>query len=299
MSSVIKTKITNKKIILLYYLNIFILTFYSLYKNGILLYNKGLINFKYIFKPLLLVLIAILFTYIVDYLYLRFIKNDNNYMIKIKNDYNPIYLAILTLCLPVGINIFLFTLIIIILSFLNNVIKQHDFNNIALYKILIILLLLLINKYNYLNVYELNVDTALTSFDMFMGRSIGGLGSTNTMLLIISFIIFVTIPSYKKEIPVSAFITSLLLSIVGTLFGFGFIYNIKELLNSEFLLAIIFVATIPEYSPIKEKDKIIFGILIGALSFIFNKIFNPFEGVFIAIILANAIFYGQRKLKKL
>ncbi len=299
MSSVIKTKITNKKIIILYYLNIFILTFYSLYKNGILLYNKGLINFKYIFKPLLLVLIAILFTYIVDYLYLRFIKNDNNYMIKIKNDYNPIYLAILTLCLPVGINIFLFTLIIIILSFLNNVIKQHDFNNIALYKILIILLLLLINKYNYLNVYELNVDTALTSFDMFMGRSIGGLGSTNTMLLIISFIIFVTIPSYKKEIPVSAFITSLLLSIVGTLFGFGFIYNIKELLNSEFLLAIIFVATIPEYSPIKEKDKIIFGILIGALSFIFNKIFNPFEGVFIAIILANAIFYGQRKLKKL
>lgn len=299
MSSVIKTKITNKKIILLYYLNIFILTFYSLYKNGILLYNKGLINFKYIFKPLLLVLIAILFTYIVDYLYLRFIKNDNNYMIKIKNDYNPIYLAILTLCLPVGINIFLFTLIIIILSFLNNFIKQHDFNNIALYKILIILLLLLINKYNYLNVYELNVDTALTSFDMFMGRSIGGLGSTNTMLLIISFIIFVTIPSYKKEIPVSAFITSLLLSIVGTLFGFGFIYNIKELLNSEFLLAIIFVATIPEYSPIKEKDKIIFGILIGALSFIFNKIFNPFEGVFIAIILANAIFYGQRKLKKL
>ena len=299
MSSVIKTKITNKKIILLYYLNIFILTFYSLYKNGILLYNKGLINFKYIFKPLLLVLIAILFTYIVDYLYLRFIKNDNNYMIKIKNDYNPIYLAILTLCLPVGINIFIFTLIIIILSFLNNVIKQHDFNNIALYKILIILLLLLINKYNYLNVYELNVDTALTSFDMFMGRSIGGLGSTNTMLLIISFIIFVTIPSYKKEIPVSAFITSLLLSIVGTLFGFGFIYNIKELLNSEFLLAIIFVATIPEYSPIKEKDKIIFGILIGALSFIFNKIFNPFEGVFIAIILANAIFYGQRKLKKL
>ena len=299
MSSVIKTKITNKKIILLYYLNIFILTFYSLYKNGILLYNKGLINFRYIFKPVLLVLIAIIFTYIVDYLYLRFIKNDNNYMIKIKNDYNPIYLAILTLCLPVGINIFLFTLIIIILSFLNNFIKQHDFNNIALYKILIILLLLLINKYNYLNVYELNVDTALTSFDMFMGRSIGGLGSTNTMLLIISFIIFVTIPSYKKEIPVSAFITSLLLSIVGTLFGFGFIYNIKELLNSEFLLAIIFVATIPEYSPIKEKDKIIFGILIGALSFIFNKIFNPFEGVFIAIILANAIFYGQRKLKKL
>ena len=299
MSSVIKTKITNKKIIILYYLNIFILTFYSLYKNGILLYNKGLINFKYIFKPLLLVLIAILFTYIVDYLYLRFIKNDNNYMIKIKNDYNPIYLAILTLCLPVGINIFLFTLIIIILSFLNNVIKQHDFNNIALYKILIILLLLLINKYNYLNVYELNVDTALTSFDMFMGRSIGGLGSTNTMLLIISFIIFVTIPSYKKEIPVSAFITSLILSIVGTLFGFGFIYNIKELLNSEFLLAIIFVATIPEYSPINEKDKIIFGILIGVLSFIFNKVFNPFEGVFIAIILANAIFYGQRKLKKL
>ena len=59
MSSVIKTKITNKKIIILYYLNIFILTFYSLYKNGILLYNKGLINFKYIFKPLLLVLIAI------------------------------------------------------------------------------------------------------------------------------------------------------------------------------------------------------------------------------------------------
>ena len=299
MSTMIKTKITNKKIILIYYFNIFLLTFYSVYKNGILLYHKDLVKFSYIFKPLFLVIMAILITYIVNYLYLKYIKNDNDYLTKIKNDYSPIYFAILTLCLPININSILFVLIITALSFINILFKQKNFNAIAIYKLLIILMLLIANKYSYLNIYELNVDTALTSLDMFLGRSIGGIGTTNTLLLIITFIIFITIPSYKKEIPVCAFITSLILSIIGTLFGFSFIYNIKELLNSEFLFAIIFLATIPEYSPIKDKDRIIFGILIGLLSFIFNKVFNPFEGVFLAIILTNIIFYGQKKLKKL
>ena len=287
MSGIIKTMTTNKRIILIYYINILILTIYSVYKNGILLYNKGLIRFTYIFKPLLLVLAAIFITYGINYLYLKYIKKDNECLNKIKYDYNPIYFAMLTLCLPINFNI------------ANLYFKQRNFNSYTIYKLIIILILLLLNKYNYFNIYEMNVDTALTTLDMFMGRSIGGIGTTNSLLLIITFIIFLTMPSYKKEIPISAFITSLILSVFGSLFGFGFIYNIKELLNSEFLFAIIFLATIPEYSPIKDNDKIIYGCIIGLFCFIFNKIINPFEGVFIAIVIANIIFYGQKKLKKL
>lgn len=299
MSGIIKTMTTNKRIILIYYINILILTIYSVYKNGILLYNKGLIRFTYILKPLLLVLAAIFITYGINCLYLKYIKKDNECLNKLKYDYNPIYFAILTLCLPININLLLFVFLISLFNIANLYFKQRNFNSFAIYKLIIILILLLLNKYNYFNIYEMNVDTALTTLDMFMGRSIGGIGTTNSLLLIITFIIFLMMPSYKKEIPISAFITSLILSVFGTLFGFGFIYNIKELLNSEFLFAIIFLATIPEYSPIKDNDKIIYGCIIGLFCFIFNKIINPFEGVFIAIVIANIIFYGQKKLKKL
>lgn len=294
-----KIKNANKHIILIYYFNILLLSLYSCYKNGILLYHKNLIGFIGIFKPLFIIFLAILITYLIDYIFLRYLKKDNNYLTILKNDYNPLYFAILAATLPININIFLYFILLIILNIFNNLIKQDKFNYVSLYKLCIIILLLLFNKYNYLNTYETSVETSLTTFDMVLGRSFGGLGTTNILLLIMTFFIFNIIPCYKKEIPVTAFLAYFLMLIISTLFKFNFILNMKELINSEFIFGIIFVATIPEYSPVTEKSKIIFGLLIGILSFIFNKLINPYEGVFVAILVINLIYYCQIKFKKL
>lgn len=289
----------NKRIILIYYVSIFILLLYSLYKNGFILYNKGLVGFFSIFKPLIMVMGAITLTYLIDYIFLRLLKKDKDYLELVKNDYNPIYFALITLALPLNINILLFIFLITLLNIINNFIKQDKFNMMVLYKLLIVLGLFLFNKYNYLNVYEMNVETSLTTLDMVLGRSIGGIGTTSTLLLIIDMLILNLNPCYKKEIPISAIITFIFLAIISALFKDSFILNIKELINGEFLFGVIFMATIPEYSPIKEQDKLLFGVLIGIFGFICSKIVNPYEGVFIGILITNLVFYCQRILKKL
>lgn len=289
----------NKRIILIYYVSIFILLLYSLYKNGFILYNKGLVGFFSIFKPLIMVMGAITLTYLIDYIFLRLFKKDKDYLELVKNDYNPIYFALITLALPLNINILLFIFLITLLNIINNFIKQDKFNMMVLYKLLIVLGLFLFNKYNYLNVYEMNVETSLTTLDMVLGRSIGGIGTTSTLLLIIDMLILNLNPCYKKEIPISAIITFIFMAIISALFKDSFILNIKELINGEFLFGVIFMATIPEYSPIKEQDKLLFGVLIGIFGFICSKIVNPYEGVFIGILITNLVFYCQRILKKL
>lgn len=289
----------NKRIILIYYINIIILLLLGFYKNGILLYNKNLISFMGMFKTIIMIFLSIFITYVIKYIFLSVIKKDDNYKNLVINAYEPIYFALITLALPVNINIYLFILLMIILNIINNIIKQKDFNYLAIYKLVIVLILVLINKYNYLNIYEMSVETSLTTLDMILGRSIGGIGTTSTLLLIITYFIFNLNPCYKKEIPILSIIAYILMTVISSLLGFNFILNIKELINGEFLFGVIFIATIPEYSPIKEKDKLLFGILIGILGFIFSKLINPYEGVFIAILVTNLIFTCQSKLKKL
>ena len=35
------------------------------------------------------------------------------------------------------------------------------------------------------NIYELSVETNLTTFDMFLGKSVGGIATTNILLILI------------------------------------------------------------------------------------------------------------------
>lgn len=293
----LKSKLNNTKIIMLYYLIILILTSYATYKNGIIIYQRNLINFINIFKPLLLVLISIIIPYLINFIYYKEIKKDNY---NFKEDYTSIFMALITLTLPLNINIFLYLFIIIIFSILKLFYKIEYFNYYNLIKLLIILVLFIIGKYSYLTIYDLNIETNLSTLDLFLGRGIGGLATTNILLLFICYLIMLLNNSYKKEIPVisivSYFIILILFDIV---FKNNVILDIKNLISSEFIFACIFIATISFYSPIKSKEKIIYSIILGILSFIFNKIFNIYDGVFIALLITNLIIIGYEKLERI
>jgi len=150
---------------------------------------------------------------------------------------------------------------------------------------------MLINKYSYLNLYNLNVEVNYSFIDLFLGRSIGGLATSNILIIIICYIILSFTP-YKKEIPIIAsfsyFITLLIYSL---LFKSDIILNIVNMFSGEFMYGVVFIASISHFSPISPKYRAIYAIFIGILSFIFSIIFNIYEGVFIAIIVSNIIIY--------
>ena len=58
MNSHLKSKYSNFNIVLMYYIIVSILTIYTTYKNGIMLFNKHLVPFISIFKPINIVIIA-------------------------------------------------------------------------------------------------------------------------------------------------------------------------------------------------------------------------------------------------
>ena len=296
MNSLIKSKNNNTKIILKYYLIIIILTIYATYKNGYILFQKELINFISIFKPFLMVFLALFITYLINYIIQKLIqKKDYSLLV----DYHPLYLTLLTLALPLNTNIIVFSISIIIFNILLNFIHFKDINYYAILKLLIILALVLINSYTYQTAYSLNIETDLSTIDIFFGKGIGGLATSNVLLLIICYLILSLDKTYKKEIPFIAFITYfIILAIACFIVNKPIILEVTKFISGEFIYAIIFIATIPHYSPLSRTGKLIYAIIIGILTFFINNLTNVYEGVFISIIIVNVLNIILQKLIK-
>ena len=296
MSGHLKSKLTNSKIIIIYYVIISILTCYATYKNGIILYQKNLINIISIFKPLLMVILSISFAYLTNYMYNNVIKKDTyNY----KEDYTPIFMALITLTLPLNTNIFIFIFIMIVVNIIKLFYNFESINYYNLIKLLFILVLFIIGKYSYLTLYDTNIETNFSTLDLFLGRGVGAISTSNILLLILCYLILLFNDSYKKEIPIISFIAYIITLFVFDIFASNnIIFDIKELITNGFIFGIIFIATIPMFSPIKYKEKIIYSIIIGAISFIANKTLNIYDGVFIAILVANILLYCYCLIRK-
>lgn len=297
MNGYLKSKLNNFRIILLYYLVILILTIFATYKNGIILYQKNLINIIQIFKPLLLVITSIIVTYIINYIYYNIIKKDNY---NIKDDYTPVFIGLISLTLPLNINVFLYMIIIILANIAKFYYKLDNINYYNLIKILFIIILITIGKYSYLTIYDNLIETNFNTFDLFIGRGYGGIGISNIFLLLICYLIMFFNKAYKKDIPLIAFVSYIIsLILFDLIFKNSIIIDIKYLLTNAFIFGIIFIATIPIYSPIKHKEIILYSCLIGILSFLINKIFNLYDSVFIAIFFANLVIICYKKLERM
>ena len=79
--------------------------------------------------------------------------------------------------------------------------------------------------------------------------------------------------------------------------GHSYISLIKDFLNSDFVFMSILIATIPQYSPVKEEDKIVMGVCLGIVGFISN-LFILREGSYIALLISNMILYFFQWMRK-
>ena len=175
-----------------------------------------------------------------------------------------------------------------------NFFRVKEINVLAIARFI---LLYLATKYIFLNDYEATIATSYKTLDLFLGRAIGGMGTISTFFLIICFFILLFIPAYKKEIPIYANFSYALMLFFYCIMGHSYISLIKDFLNSDFVFMSILIATIPQYSPVKEEDKIVMGVCLGIVGFISN-LFILREGSYIALLISNMILYFFQWMRK-
>ncbi len=249
---------------------------FSWYKFGYLDYSKNLVSLVSSFKVGWLLLINIIIT-----CFIQFIVKD-------KYPYYYYEIVLLTLLLPIRIPYFIDILVVLIYNILRKHLNNYHFNSVAIFKLIITLILMVMGKNNYLSLYQEQVASIYKTSDLVWGASIGSIGSTNLVVLILSYLLLCNVDIYKKDIPWYALIGySLALGI------YGFINNsiidlIKLTLNSTVIFSFIFISTINISSPIGKKLKRIYGLLVGIISFIFLQI-NPYDAAVIAVVISNLI----------
>ena len=266
-------KVNIKNIVISYLLCLIPLILYGIYKNGILLYTRDLISFLSIFKIIYLLIISLLIYILVDIL---IFKKKEIWTLDL------LFLMIIPLFMPQNISLFVYGISLFISFLISNVLERKiKFNKMAFCKLFIILVLVVINNYTYLNPAEnLNIYS-LNYWDLLWGRNIGGIASTNIILGIIILILFSVLNNYKKIIAICSISAFIIISLLVS----GF--DINSLLSSSAILGLILLNVDSISSPHSRLGMIIYGIACGILTAILTYFLNAFEGVFISVLFLS------------
>ena len=260
----------------IYYFSILPLIIYALYKNGIILYLRKYISLINIFKPVLFTISSFIVLLIIN-----LIKEKKIGLML--DDYKWLFI---TLFLPLNTNYLIFIVLIFIFITADKDIKSKYINLSVFFKLLLILILYLLNSYNYQNIMEATASFNYNSLDFFMGREVGGLGATSYFYIFLTYIILSTNIYYKKTIPFVSTITFIGLLIILSIF-FPNLITISNL--GSVLLVYVVLATDFKYSPYIIKAQIIYSLLLAVLTILFSVITNIYEGVFIALLITSVL----------
>ena len=275
MNSYLHIKKNNLKY--LYLFACILLIIFGFYKNGILLY-KEIKEFKVLIKPL-----SFSFVTIVIGLIFTIIKNK-----KIILDNNLIYMLLIALCIPLKTSIIYYSVFVLICNLLLLIIDKFDIkiNYVCLFKLLLVLLLIKLNRYTYLNSLEELDRYSYNLLDIFFGRGISGISSSAIFLILICYGIFCTNYYYKKEIPIISFAIYIVVSFI-----YKILFSKVMIFNSMILFAMVFIAPLLKLSPASFIARVVYAVIVGILTFICTYFINMYEGVFIAIFISSILNY--------
>lgn len=262
---------------------------YGFYKNGYLLYQKGIVQFIGMFKPFVLVGISVLVSYIVSKLKKKpFLSND-----LLSN-------ILLAMIVTPTTKLWLF---IVVLLVLNIILYFKDFNLAPAGMLIILFILIFMYRYSFLNFFESSVEHHYSFFDYLIGKGPGGVSNTLLFMSIISLVVLSCNMNYKRSIPIIGLSAYYILIII-TLFIKGeFSYSL--VLNNNVIFAFIFILPLSTYSPYVRGGMYIFGIIAGILTYLLSFL-DVNYGVYLAIfsmsILASTIdvlMTRRKKIKKI
>lgn len=279
----IHSKNTIDKYVLKYIYGLIPLVLYGIYKNGIILYNANLINFLSIFKVLYLIIISLIIYIIFSIITKR----------KLKLNLELLSILIIPLFMPYSINLLLYSISLFILLFIDYYLsKILKYNNISFIILGIILVLVIFNRYNYLNPLELTNNYLYTFLDLLFGRNPGGIATSSIIIGIILIIYYSIFTIYKQNIAISSIIVFLLLTAILNNF------NINSLLNSNAILSFILNRPELKNTPVSLKGTIIYGIVVGIISALLCQFVSIYTGAFIAIFIVSLSYSILHKFDK-
>lgn len=314
----IKSKNTTNKMMLNLLVSLIPIIVFTVYKNGVLPYQAGKVEFIYILYPLLFILLPALVSFLIETIYaIIFLKKRNKDIFKyIKSSYSFFPGLFLGLILPINMPIWIVLLGAVIASLSKMIFGGFGKNwfNPALVGYLFIFIFFTsyfqING-GYLN--KLEVDTISTStpltnsivvegigdydslvkpygslVNFFTGMIPGSIGETNTLLCLVAFIYLTITGVIKWKIPIVYVLTVFFATfLIGNINNLGIWYPLFQIFSGGLMFGAVFMATDPVTSPTTTQGQILYGLFLGILTVGIRYLSPLPEGVFISILVMN------------
>ena len=130
---------------------------------------------------------------------------------------------------------------------------------------------------------------AVNTMNMLIGKTAGTIGETSAIAILIGAMFLILMGVITLRIPGTYIITFVIfISLFGG-HGFDIDYIVAELCGGGLMLGAFFMATDYVTSPITPNGKLVFGVILGILTFIFRMFGGSAEGVSYAIIFSNLL----------
>lgn len=128
--------------------------------------------------------------------------------------------------------------------------------------------------------------------DMFLGNIAGTIGETSVVCILLGGLYLIVRKVISPIIPfvyIGTFSVFIFLYSLASGMGFEPLYLAAHLCGGGLMLGAFFMATDYVTSPITKKGKVVFGIILGLLTFLFRIYGSSAEGVSYAIIFSNLL----------
>ena len=126
--------------------------------------------------------------------------------------------------------------------------------------------------------------------DMFIGRTGGVIGETSVLFLLIGAVYLLVRKVISIRIPAAYILTfAVLIFLFAPGHQFDVLYTAEQICGGGLILGAFFMATDYVTSPITPNGKLVFGVILGLLTFIFRMFGGSAEGVSYAIIFSNLL----------